>query len=185
MPKEAVNNPNHYSPNGRDTFMHLKDQMGAEAFNGFLQGNVIKYTSRHQFKDKPVEDLNKAIFYLLHLYFERGGTGGQLLKTVDHTADHYGRDRFVKKRPASDVTLHDIVFGRLADDNKKTDAHTTDAALDASGSAEDPGNAEDRECVPTYDPSKHYKPGDLVRNSRGEAIRYDTTVAYAAERGAR
>lgn len=97
MSKEAVNNPNHYSPNGRDTFMHMKDQMGAEAFNGFLQGNVIKYTARHQFKDKPVEDLNKALFYLLHLYFERGGTGAQLLKTVDHTTDHYNQDRFVIK----------------------------------------------------------------------------------------
>lgn len=183
MLKEAVNNPNHYSPNGRDTFMHLKDQMGAEAFNGFLQGNVIKYTARHQFKDKPVEDLNKALFYLLHLYFERGGTGEQLLKTVDHTADHYGRDRFIKKRPASDVTLHDLAFGRRADN--EADVTTTGVALGASGSAEDPGNAEDPESGLTYDPSKHYKPGDLVRNSRGEAIRYDTTVAYAAEKGAR
>lgn len=115
MSKEAVNNPNHYSPNGRDTFMHLKDQMGAEAFNGFLQGNVIKYTARHQFKDKPVEDLNKALFYLLHLYYERGGTGGQLLKTVDHTADHYGKDRFTERNEVG-PTLQDLAFRRSAEE---------------------------------------------------------------------
>ena len=95
--QEAVNNPSHYSPNGVDSFMHLKDQMGAEAFAGFLQGNVIKYVQRYAFKCKPSEDLCKAAFYLFHLAFEAGlkGIGPQevankLLGTLYHAANHYG-----------------------------------------------------------------------------------------------
>lgn len=86
---EAVNNPSHYSPNGVDSFMHMKDQMGREAFEGFLQGNVIKYVQRHKFKGKPVEDLNKAFFYLAHLYFECGGDLHALVETTNHAQRHY------------------------------------------------------------------------------------------------
>jgi len=95
--QEAVNNPSHYSPNGVDSFMHLKDQMGADAFSGFLQGNVIKYVQRYAFKAKPCEDLCKAAFYLSHLAFEAGLKGigphdvaQKLMKTLCHAAEHYG-----------------------------------------------------------------------------------------------
>ena len=44
--EDVVNHPNHYAPNGRDSFMHMKDQMGKAAFDGFLQGNAIKYVQR-------------------------------------------------------------------------------------------------------------------------------------------
>ena len=93
---EAVNNPSHYSPNGVDSFMHMKDQMGPAAVAGFLQGNVIKYVQRHAFKAKPVEDLCKAAFYLMHLAFESASeeTRQQVLQkladTLRHTAGHYG-----------------------------------------------------------------------------------------------
>lgn len=92
---DMVNNPKHYSPNGVDTFMHLKDQIGPEAFDGFLQGNVMKYVQRYRFKEKPVEDLTKAAFYLFHLAFEaesdamRPALYDKLVKTLQHSADHF------------------------------------------------------------------------------------------------
>lgn len=95
---DMVNRPNHYAPNGVDSFMHMKDQMGKEAFDGFLQGNAIKYVQRYKFKGKPVEDLTKAAFYLFHLAFEAAGpelgdlhaVHVHLIKTLSHAADHFG-----------------------------------------------------------------------------------------------
>ena len=96
--QDMVNRPNHYAPNGVDSFMHMKDQMGKDAFDGFLQGNAIKYVQRYRFKGKPVEDLTKAAFYLFHLAFEAAEEAGRaelhrhLAKTLDHAAGHYGRE---------------------------------------------------------------------------------------------
>lgn len=95
--KETVNSPNHYAPNGVDSFMHMKDQIGKVAFAGFLQGNVIKYVQRHEFKLKPLEDLCKASFYLFHLALEKASERGavqdvvqKLYSTLCHAAAHYG-----------------------------------------------------------------------------------------------
>jgi hypothetical protein len=94
---DVVNHPSHYSPNGRDSFMHMKDQMGTAAFDGFLQGNAIKYVQRYAFKGKPTEDLCKAAFYLFHLAFETtdGSKGAvaelldRMATTLKHAYDHY------------------------------------------------------------------------------------------------
>lgn len=98
-PEDVVNHPNHYAPNGVDSFMHMKDQMGKAAFDGFLQGNVIKYVQRYKFKGKPVEDLCKAAFYLFHLAFEAEGPDDlrssicqRLATTLGHAAEHYGAE---------------------------------------------------------------------------------------------
>lgn len=94
--QDMVNRPNHYAPNGVDSFMHMKDQMGKDAFDGFLQGNAIKYVQRYKFKGKPVEDLCKAAFYLFHLAFEaeakerRGDLYAKFQKTLDHAMAHFG-----------------------------------------------------------------------------------------------
>lgn len=95
--EDVVNHPNHYAPNGVDSFMHMKDQMGKAAFDGFLQGNAIKYVQRYAFKGKPTEDLCKAAFYLFHLAFET--TDGspeyvhkvmdRMATTLSHAAEHY------------------------------------------------------------------------------------------------
>lgn len=95
--EDVVNHPNHYSPNGRDSFMHMKDQMGTAAFDGFLQGNAIKYVQRYAFKGKPTEDLCKAAFYLFHLAFETtdGSDGAvtevfeRMATTLNHAYEHY------------------------------------------------------------------------------------------------
>lgn len=96
-PEDVVNHPNHYAPNGVDSFMHMKDQMGKAAFDGFLQGNAIKYVQRYAFKGKPAEDLCKAAFYLFHLAFETTDGSeeaavklvGRLAATLDHAFKHY------------------------------------------------------------------------------------------------
>lgn len=95
--EDVVNHPNHYAPNGRDSFMHMKDQMGKTAFDGFLQGNAMKYVQRYAFKGKPTEDLCKAAFYLFHLAFET--TDGskdavvelcnRMSTTLKHAFGHY------------------------------------------------------------------------------------------------
>ena len=93
--EDVVNHPNHYAPNGVDSFMHMKDQMGATAFDGFLQGNTMKYVQRYAFKGKPSEDLCKAAFYLFHLAFDtapeanRKKLYGHLEATLQHAADHF------------------------------------------------------------------------------------------------
>ena len=86
---DVVNRPNHYAPNGRDSFMHMKDQMGKDAFDGFLQGNVMKYVQRYRFKGKPVEDLEKAMFYLFHLYLDNGGALERIVTTANHAYGHF------------------------------------------------------------------------------------------------
>lgn len=99
---DVVNHPSHYAPNGVDSFMHMKDQMGKVAFDGFLQGNAIKYIQRYQFKGKPVEDLTKAAFYLFHLAFEAADTEqrpdllAHLEDTLAHAAEHFGEKTEVK-----------------------------------------------------------------------------------------
>lgn len=95
--EDVVNHPNHYAPNGRDSFMHMKDQMGTAAFDGFLQGNAIKYVQRYAFKGKPTEDLCKAAFYLFHLAFETTdgskdaveGVFDRMTTTLNHAFEHY------------------------------------------------------------------------------------------------
>ena len=95
--EDVVNHPSHYAPNGRDSFMHMKDQMGKAAFDGFLQGNAIKYVQRYAFKGKPTEDLCKAAFYLFHLAFEAtdgskdavAGIFDRMIATLNHAYDHY------------------------------------------------------------------------------------------------
>ena len=94
---DMVNHPNHYAPNGVDSFMHMKDQMGKDAFDGFLQGNAIKYVQRYKFKGKPTEDLCKAAVYLFHLAFEAAAANEpyelirrRLAETLDHATEHYG-----------------------------------------------------------------------------------------------
>ena len=34
---------------------------------GYIEGNVIKYVSRHRYKDRPLEDLKKAKWYIERL----------------------------------------------------------------------------------------------------------------------
>ena len=63
-------NPNHYKDNGIECIEYIKERLPNDAFLGYLNGNVIKYT--HRWKDKNgIEDLRKARWYLDRLIEEQ------------------------------------------------------------------------------------------------------------------
>ena len=62
-------NPMHYKVGGIETIDYIRSKMTPEAFEGYLQGNVIKYISRYKNKN-GLEDLHKAEWYLTRLIKE-------------------------------------------------------------------------------------------------------------------
>lgn len=61
MIKDVVNHPPHYTK-GIETSDYIESwEMG------FVEGNIIKYVTRYKYKDKPIEDLKKAQWYLTKL----------------------------------------------------------------------------------------------------------------------
>lgn len=67
---DPVSHPSHYCAGGIETIDIVKAKMPPERFRGFLQGNVIKYVTRAEFKGKQLEDLKKASWYLDRLITE-------------------------------------------------------------------------------------------------------------------
>tara|TARA_R100001509_G_scaffold140650_1_gene95516 strand:- start:335 stop:583 length:249 start_codon:yes stop_codon:yes gene_type:complete len=60
---DSVNNPPHYNRSG----IECLDAIAAatdEGYEYYLQGNILKYLWRYRYKSKPLEDLQKARFYL-------------------------------------------------------------------------------------------------------------------------
>lgn len=60
---DMVNHPEHYCKGGVECIDAIEASMDADAFMGFLKGNVIKYLWRYEHKG-GLEDLRKAEFYL-------------------------------------------------------------------------------------------------------------------------
>ena len=58
---EKVNHPSHYNSGKIETIEYINDLGIAE---DFCIGNAIKYISRYKYKEKPIEDLKKAKWYL-------------------------------------------------------------------------------------------------------------------------
>lgn len=56
-------NPNHYKVGGIETIHYMEAKLTPEQFEGYLLGNIIKYTSRQHYKN-GIEDLKKAQWYL-------------------------------------------------------------------------------------------------------------------------
>lgn len=61
MSMDPVNHPSHYTSD-RFPFECIE----LTAYMDFCMGNMVKYVWRHLDKGKPVEDLEKARFYLNH-----------------------------------------------------------------------------------------------------------------------
>jgi hypothetical protein len=59
---DPVNYPAHYTRGKIEVLDFIMDQNF-----GYLDGQVIKYVSRFRWKQKPIEDLRKAKFYLNQL----------------------------------------------------------------------------------------------------------------------
>ena len=62
---DIVNHPPHYTTGKIEVLDFIIDQKF-----GYLDGNVIKYLCRYKHKGSPVEDLQKARFYLDRLIVE-------------------------------------------------------------------------------------------------------------------
>tara|TARA_R100001591_G_scaffold111120_2_gene122536 strand:- start:310 stop:621 length:312 start_codon:yes stop_codon:yes gene_type:complete len=71
---DMVNSPPHYNQTGIECI----DAISAATDNNFkyyLQGNIMKYLWRFDYKDKPLEDLQKAKWYLDRLIEEVAADG--------------------------------------------------------------------------------------------------------------
>jgi hypothetical protein len=68
--EDVVNSPNHYNTGSIECIEGIQASMSTEAFAGYLKGNCIKYLWRYDYKGKPVEDLQKAQWYLAELIKE-------------------------------------------------------------------------------------------------------------------
>lgn len=66
---DSVDNPAHYNKGGVECIDAIRGSMDAEAFRGFLKGNVMKYVFRYEAKN-GLEDLRKARWYLERLIGE-------------------------------------------------------------------------------------------------------------------
>lgn len=67
---DAVNHPSHYTNGDIECIDAIKASMGKDQFCGYLKGNIIKYVWRYELKEKPVQDLEKAQWYLNRLILE-------------------------------------------------------------------------------------------------------------------
>mgnify|MGYP001238833571 FL=1 len=67
---DSVNAPAHYLHGRKETIDVITDCMTNDEFHGYLKGNVLKYVSRYKFKGEPLEDLQKASWYLNRLIKE-------------------------------------------------------------------------------------------------------------------
>ena len=61
--EELVNNPKHYNQSGIECIEAIQAALGPN-FKYYLQGNIMKYMWRFDYKGKPIEDLQKAQWYL-------------------------------------------------------------------------------------------------------------------------
>jgi len=60
---DMVNSPPHYNQTGIECVQAISAATG-DGFKYYLQGNIMKYLWRFDYKGKPLEDLEKAQWYL-------------------------------------------------------------------------------------------------------------------------
>ena len=61
---DMVNSPDHYTHNGIEAINVIEAKLTDEQYEGYLQGSVMKYLLRSNYKGKRDEDLKKAQWYL-------------------------------------------------------------------------------------------------------------------------
>ena len=61
---DMVNSPDHYTHNGIEAINVIEAKLTGEQYEGYLQGSVMKYLLRSNYKGKRDEDLKKAQWYL-------------------------------------------------------------------------------------------------------------------------
>ena len=62
---DPVNKPPHYTlDDGIECIDYMRQVLGLQGFIDLCHGNLIKYQHRYKYKGKPVEDMEKAQYYL-------------------------------------------------------------------------------------------------------------------------
>lgn len=69
---DLIDNQEHYTSNGIEPIELMRSNFTKEEYEGFLQGNVLKYMLRYK-KKNGLEDLKKAKTYLTWLIESVGG----------------------------------------------------------------------------------------------------------------
>jgi len=67
---DDVNFPQHYRQSNTETIELIRESMTTEEFHGYLKGACMKYMARYKYKGQPVQDLEKAQWYLNRLIKE-------------------------------------------------------------------------------------------------------------------
>jgi hypothetical protein len=67
LSENKVNNPKHYNTGEVECIDAIASALSLEELKGFVKGNIIKYIWRASYKEKEVEDLQKARWYLDYL----------------------------------------------------------------------------------------------------------------------
>lgn len=67
---DLVNHPSHYTQGDIECIDAIRASMSTSEFLGYLKGNVQKYLWRYGQKDNPIQDLEKAQWYLNKLLEE-------------------------------------------------------------------------------------------------------------------
>ena len=62
--KDMVNHPEHYNKGKYETYDVIVDTLGKDEAMSYCQGNVLKYIMRMWNKNKPLQDAEKAEWYL-------------------------------------------------------------------------------------------------------------------------
>lgn len=62
--KDMVNKPEHYNKGKYETYDVIVDTLGKDEAMSYCQGNVLKYIMRMWNKGKPLQDAEKAEWYL-------------------------------------------------------------------------------------------------------------------------
>jgi len=61
---DPVNKPLHYNMGAIGCIEAIEASMSKEEFLGYLKGSAMKYLWRYQHKGRPVEDLEKCMWFL-------------------------------------------------------------------------------------------------------------------------
>tara|TARA_R100000406_G_C3097734_1_gene121148 strand:+ start:274 stop:663 length:390 start_codon:yes stop_codon:yes gene_type:complete len=61
---DMVNHPEHYNKGKYETYDVIVDTLGKHEAISYCQGNILKYIMRMWNKDKPLQDAEKAEWYL-------------------------------------------------------------------------------------------------------------------------
>jgi len=62
--KNQVDHPSHYNTGGVECIDAIEATLTPEEFRGFLKGNAIKYLWRLNNKGVPLQDCQKALWYI-------------------------------------------------------------------------------------------------------------------------